>query len=124
MRHTLILLLALSAATACGRDLNPVETEEGRSGITIEVVGCELDPGTGSVTLTYELQSEREYDVVLVEGRVKDGSGTIVGSSTGTVMNVMPGERYREEIALSAAGQTQGEVTCEAKLDLATEPFG
>lgn len=124
MRRTLIVLSALGAASACRGDLNPVETEEGRSGITIEVVGCQLDEGTGNVTMTYEVQSEKEYDVVLVEGRVKDGSGTIVGSSTGSVTNVAPGERYREEMVLSAAGVPQGEITCDAKLDLATEPFG
>jgi hypothetical protein len=124
MRRTLMVLLAAGVATACGGDLNPVETDERRSGITIEVVGCQLDEGTGNVTLTYELESEREYDVVLVEGRVIDGSGTIVGSSSGSVTNVVPGERYREEMVLSAAGATQGEVTCDARLDLATEPIG
>ena len=124
MRRTLTVLLALGAATACRGDLNPVETEERSSGITIEVVSCDMDEGTGNVTMTYEVQSEKEYDVVLVEGRVRDGSGTIVGSSTGSVMNVVPGERYREEMVLSAAGVPQGEVACVARLDLATEPFG
>jgi hypothetical protein len=55
---------------------------------------------------------------------VKDGSGTIVGSSTGSITNVAPGERYRDEMVLSAAGVPQGELTCDAKLDLATEPLG
>jgi hypothetical protein len=101
-----------------------VEQDEGEAGITLEVVDCALDEGTGNVTMTYEVRSEREYDVVLVEGRVKDDSGTVVASSSGSVQNVAPGEAYRAEMVLSPAGETQGELDCEASLDLATEPFG
>jgi hypothetical protein len=123
-RSVLIAVVALVVLPACPGDVNPVESDEQQAGIHIEVVGCDLDEGTGNVTLTYEVRSERAYDVVLVEGRVKDGSGTVVGSSTGSVMNVAPGELYREEMVVSSAGRPQGELTCEATLDLATEPLG
>jgi hypothetical protein len=123
-RGLLIVLAGVVVLPACPGNIDPVETNEQEAGIHIEVVGCDLDRGTGNVTLTYEVRSEKEYDVVLVEGRVKDGFGTVVGSSTGTVTNVVPGENYRDEMVLSSAGEPQGELTCEATLDLATEPLG
>lgn len=119
-----VTLLALLLAGCSPGDLNPVEHDQQAAGITIDVVGCDLDQGTGNVTMTYELESEKPYDVVLVQGQVRDGSGTIVGSSTGSVTNVSPGETYRGEMVLSSAGKTQGELRCEATLDLATEPLG
>jgi hypothetical protein len=117
-------IAALVLLPACSGNLNPVESDERQAGIRIEVVGCDLDPGTGNVTMTFEVRSERPYDVVLVNGQVKDASGTVIGSSSGSVLNVAPGETYRQEMVLSAAGAPEGEVTCQAALDLATEPLG
>ena len=34
------------------------------------------------------------------------------------------GETYREEMVVSPSGDVQGELECEAMLELATEPFG
>jgi hypothetical protein len=125
LRTVLLFALATLVATACsGADLNPVEQDEERAGITIRVVGCELDPGTGIVTMTYEVESEREYQAVVINGSVKDESGVVVATSSGSVTDVSPGETYRDEMVLSPAGEPQGELDCEATLELATEPFG
>jgi hypothetical protein len=125
LRTVVLLVLAALLAPACsGVDLNPVEQDEERAGITIRVVGCEPDPGTGIVTMTYEIQSEREYQAVVVNGRLKDESGVVLATSSGSVTDVSPGETYRGEMVLSPAGEPQGELDCEATLELATEPFG
>lgn len=119
------LALALVAGVGCSpADLNPVEEDAGEAGITLRVVGCEPDPQTGLYTMTYEVESEREYNVVLVEGRLKDASGVIVASSSGSVTNAAPGEVYRQEMVLSPSGEPEGTLDCEASLDLATEPLG
>lgn len=124
-RWAAALALALIAGVGCSpADLNPVEEDAGEAGISLRVVGCEPDPQTGIYTITYEVESEQEYNVVLVDGRLKDTSGVIVASSSGSVTNVAPGEVYRQEMVLSPSGEPEGTLDCEASLDLATEPLG
>jgi hypothetical protein len=110
--------------SACAEALNPVQRDAGEAGITIEVVGCEFDEGTGNVTATVELTSEREYSTVLVDFNLKDAEGTVVTSSSTSASSVHPGETYRLQLPLSPAGELGQAFRCEAELNLATERFG
>jgi hypothetical protein len=117
-------IVSLVLGPACAEAFNPLERDAGEAGITMEVVGCELDEGTGNVTATVELTSEREYSAVLVDVKLKDAEGTVVASSSTSASNVRPGETYRLQLPLSPAGQLGQGFRCQAELNLATEPFG
>jgi hypothetical protein len=88
------------------------------------VVGCELDETTGNVTSTVEVTSERGYSTVLVDFELVDAQGTVVASTSTSASNVRPRETYRLEMPLSPAGELGEGFTCEADLNMATEPFG
>ncbi|MGH2697265.1 MAG: FxLYD domain-containing protein [Actinomycetota bacterium] len=123
----LVVITGIVSAACFGNglgDLNPVERDAGEAGIRIEVVGCELDETTGNVTSTVEVTSEREYSTVLVDFKLVDAQGTVVASTSTSASNVRPGETYRLEMLLSPAGELGEGFTCEADLNLATEPFG
>lgn len=124
----ILVVITGIVSTACFGDglgdLNPVERDAGEAGIRIEVVGCELDEAIGNVTSTVEVTSEREYSTVLVDFRLVDAQGTVVASSSTSATGVRPGETYRLEMPLSPAGELGEGFTCEADLNLATEPFG
>lgn len=124
----LVLVLAALVSTACFGDelgdLNPVERDAGQAGIDIEVTGCQLDETTGNVTATVEVTSEQEYETILVDFKLVDAQGTVVATTSTSATNVQPGETYRLEMPLSPAGQLGEGFTCEADLNLATEPFG
>jgi hypothetical protein len=131
MRGNALRILAVIVgivSTACFGDglgdLNPVERDAGEAGVRIEVVGCELDETTGNVTSTVEVTSEKEYSTVLVDFKLVDSQGTVVASSSTSASNVSPGQTYRLEMPLSPAGELGEGFTCEADLNLATEPFG
>ena len=131
MRGNALRILAVIVgivSTACFGDglgdLNPVERDAGEAGVRIEVVACELDETTGNVTSTVEVTSEKEYSTVLVDFKLVDSQGTVVASSSTSASSVRPGETYRLEMPLSPAGELGEGFTCEADLNLATEPFG
>lgn len=125
MRSGLLALVASLALPACfGGDPNPIEDDPGQAGVAIEVVGCELDSASGNVMLTFELTSEREYQSVLVNGRVTDDTGTVLDTSTASLLDVRPGQAYRGDMVLVPAGTVEGELTCEAELDFAQDPIG
>ena len=131
MRGNALRILAVIigiVSTACFGDglgdLNPVERDAGEAGVRIEVVACELDETTGNVMSTVEVTSEKEYSTVLVDFKLVDSQGTVVASSSTSASNVRPGETYRLEMPLSPAGELGEGFTCEADLNLATEPFG
>jgi hypothetical protein len=50
--------------------------------------------------------------------------GTVVATTSTSATNVQPGETYRLEMPLSPAGELGEGFTCEADLQLATEPIG
>jgi hypothetical protein len=124
----ILVVITGIVSTACFGDglgdLNPVERDAGEAGIRIEVVGCELDETTGNVTSTVEVTSEREYSTVLVDFKLVDAQGTVVASTSTSATGVRPGETYRLEMPLSPADELGEGFTCEADLNLATEPFG
>jgi hypothetical protein len=124
-RSRLAALLAVVLLPGCfGGDLNPIEEDPGDAGVTIDVVGCQRDAVSGNVTLTFELTSESEYQSVLVNGTVKDDTGTVLDTGTASLVEVKPGQTYRGEMILAPAGDIQGELTCEAGLDFAQDPIG
>jgi hypothetical protein len=124
-RSRLTALVAVLLLPACfGGDLNPIEEDPEDAGVTTEVVGCQHDPVSGNVTLTFELTSESEYQSVLVNGTVKDDTGTVLDTGTASLVEVRPGQTYRGEMILIPAGDFQGELTCEAGLDFAQDPIG
>jgi hypothetical protein len=116
--------LAVLLGPACAEAINPLERDAGEAGIAIEVVGCDLDQVTGNVTATVELTSEREYTTVLVDFNLVDAEGVVVASTSTSATNVKPGQTYRLQMPLSPAGELGQGFTCEAELNLATEPFG
>jgi hypothetical protein len=124
----ILVVITGIVSTACFGDglgdLNPVERDAGEAGIRIEVVGCELDETTGNVTSTVEVTSERGYSTVLVDFKLVDAQGTVVASTSTSATGVRPGETYRLEMPLSPADELGEGFTCEADLNLATEPFG
>ena len=122
--RSVVSVAVLTAAPACLDDLTPIERDAGEAGVTIEVVGCELDDVTGNVTETIELTSEREYVTVVVDFKLKDAEGTIVATTSTSASNVQPGETYRLSMPLSPSGELGLGFTCEADLNLVTEPIG
>jgi hypothetical protein len=118
------LVVAVSL-TACTEALNPVERHAGEAGVTIEVTGCDLDEGTGIVTATAEVTSEeQEYSSILVDLRLVDAEGVVVASTSTSATNVTPGQTYRLQMPLTAAGELGPGCECRADLNLATEQFG
>ena len=93
-------------------------------GISIEITGCELDEATSNVTATVELTSEKEYVAILVDFELIDAQGTVVATTPTSATNVQPGETHRLEMPLVPAGELGEGFTCEAELNLATEPLG
>jgi hypothetical protein len=87
-------------------------------------VACELDPAVGNVNLEFELTSEREYQTVLVNGRVMDETGAVLDTSSASLLEVKPGQTYRGEMVLSPVGDVQGDMECGAELGLAQDPIG
>jgi hypothetical protein len=119
------LLIVAVALAACTEALNPVERDAGEAGIAIEVTGCDLDEGTGVVTATAEVTSEeKEYSSILVDFRLVDAEGVVVASSSTSATNVSPGQTYRLQLPLTAAGELGTGFECQADLNLATEQFG
>jgi hypothetical protein len=126
---TLRVLIAVAGivTSAClgdVSDVSPLERDAEEAGIRIEVVGCELDETTGNVTATIEVTSEQEYSTILIDLELVDAGGTAVATTSTSVSNVEPGQPYRVEMPLTPAGELGEGFTCEADLNLATEPFG
>jgi hypothetical protein len=119
-----VAVALLGLASCFGGDLNPIEDDPAEAGVSIEVVACELDPAIGNVNLEFELTSENEYQTVLVNGRVMDETGTVLDTSSASLLEVRPGQTYRGEMVLTPVGDVQGELACEAELDFAQDPIG
>ena len=103
---------------------DPLETVPENAEVDISVVGCELDPDTGIITITFELTSDEEYRTVLLNGEASDGSDVVIATGSATVTNVRPGQTYRQDIVLaSSSTPPQGEITCDVTLDFAQPGF-
>ena len=124
MRARLLVPVALVAVAAAGCQLfDPLERDPEDAGITITVDRCEQDETTEIVNASFTVTSEEaDYDVVLVDGKLKDATGTVVASSSTSVSNVEAGERHQGNMVLSPSGSYETPLECEIELNFAQRP--
>lgn len=123
MRKSL-LVLAVLLLPGCFDALNPLERDPEEAGVTITVDKCEQDRTSEVVTATYTVTSENDYDNILLEGKLKDATGTVVGTSAGSVQNVRAGEPVQTVMSLSPQGSYEKPLDCEITLNFAQQPLG
>ena len=127
MRTTLgLLMIAALGTAACATDsFNPLETDPGEAGVTLEVVGCEYDQTTTVATATYELTSEKEHSTILLNGELSDESGVVIATTSGSISGVEPGKTYRDDLVFGGlSSEPEGEITCDVAFDFASGDFG
>lgn len=119
----LVPLVAVAVATAGCQLFDPLERDSEDAGITITVDRCEQDEVSEVVSATFTVVSEEEdYDTVLVDGKLKDATGTVVASSSTSVSNVKAGERQQGVMSLSPSGSYETPLDCEIELNFAQRP--
>jgi hypothetical protein len=120
------VVLAAALASACGLDnaFDPLERDPGEAKVTITVDECDQDKTTEIVNMTFTVESQEAYDSVLVDGKLKDATGTVVGNSSTSVSNVKPGEPTQAVMVLSPSGDYEKPLNCEASLNFAQRPIG
>ena len=120
------LMFAAAVTSACGLDnaFDPLERDPGEAKVTITVDECDQDRTTDLVSMTFTVESQEDYQTVLVDGKLKDASGTVVGNSSTSVSNVTAGERNQAVMTLSPAGDYDKPLECQASLDFAQRPIG
>ncbi len=123
MRKLALLLLTLTALSACTDAFSPLETDQESAGVRIEVTACEADATSGVVTATYELTSEQEYTSILLNGEVTDESGVVVATTAGSLSGVQAGRTYRDDLVFGSL-EAEGEITCNVTFEHATSPIG
>lgn len=123
MRARLLVPVALVAVTTAGCQLfDPLERDQEDAGITITVDRCEQDETTEIVNASFTVTSEEDYDVVLIDGKLKDATETVVASSSTSVSNVAAGERHQGNMVLSPSGSYETPLECELELNFAQRP--
>ena len=123
MRKSLLVLVVL-LLPGCFDALNPLERDADEAGVTIRVDKCEQDRTSEVVTATYTVTSEQDYDNVLLDGKLKDATGTVVASTSGSVQNVKAGEPVQNVMSLSPQGSYEKPLDCEITLNFAQQPLG
>jgi hypothetical protein len=114
-----ILAAILLAACGGGGDVDVPGT--GGHGVDVEVTACGTSSG-GVATATVQVNSrENAYGVVLISVDMLGPDGEVVGSGTGSVQDVRPGEPVQVEVVLNAVG-APSDVTCRARVELAQQP--
>lgn len=114
-----ILAAILLAACGGGGDVDVPGT--GGHGVDVEVTACGTSSG-GVATATVQVNSrENAYGVVLISVDMLGPDGEVVGSGTGSVQDVRPGEPVQAEVVLNAVG-APSDVTCRARVELAQQP--
>jgi hypothetical protein len=124
--HPARLLSALVAAAvtlaACSA-FNPLERDPEDAGVSIKVERCEQDEVSEVVSATFTVRSEEDYDVVLVDGKLKDATGLVVATSSTSVSNVKANEPTQGTMSLSPQGEYEKPVDCEITLNFAQRPI-
>lgn len=117
------MFLAVFAALAAGCSaFDPLERDAQEAGIGINVERCEQDEVSEVVSATFTVRTEEDYDVVLVNGRLKDASGLVVATSSTSVSNVRANEPTQGVMSLSPQGSYQKPLDCEITLEFAQRP--
>ncbi|HEX2030030.1 MAG TPA: hypothetical protein VHL78_01325 [Actinomycetota bacterium] len=119
-RHVVLGALAV-LAVACSA-FDPLERDAREAGIRIKVERCEQDEVSEVVSATFTVRSEEDYDVVLVNGRLKDATGLVVATSSTSVSNVRPDEPVQGVMSLSPQGSYERPLDCEITLEFAQRP--
>jgi hypothetical protein len=114
-------ILAAILLAACGGGGNVDVPGTGGHGVDVEVTACGTSSG-GVATATVQVNSrENAYGVVLISVDMLGPDGEVVGSGTGSVQDVRPGEPVQVEVVLNAVG-APSDVTCRARVELAQQP--
>ena len=114
-----ILAAILLAACGGGGDVDVPGT--GGHGVDVEVTACGTSSG-GVAAATVQVNSqENAYGVVLISVDMLGPDGEVVGSGTGSVQDVRPGEPVQAEVVLNAVG-APSDVTCRTRVELAQQP--
>jgi hypothetical protein len=124
MRKLMALaIVALALGSACNA-FNPLERDSEEAGVQITVDECEQDRTTDLVNVTFTVNSENDYDTVLIDAKLRDASGTVVGTSSTSVSNVKAGEPTQGVMTLSPQGDFEKPLECDLQLNFAQQPLG
>jgi hypothetical protein len=114
-------ILAAILLAACGGGGDVDVPGAGGHGVDVEVTACGTSSG-GVATATVQVNSREDaYGVVLISVDMLGPDGEVVGSGTGSVQDVRPGEAVQAEVVLNAVG-APSDVTCRARVELAQQP--
>ncbi len=123
MRAPRFALLAVVVAAAAGCSaFDPLERDPEQAGVRINVERCEQDEVSEVVSTTFTVRSEEDYDVVLVDGKLKDATGLVVATSSTSVSNVTANEPTQGVMSLSPQGDYEKPLDCEITLNFAQRP--
>lgn len=109
-----VVAVALSSCEAIVSDPGQ-EAPSGETGISLEVLTCEIDEFGG--TAQVELESSRAWSLVSLKGSITDGSGAVVGQGFGNVSDVVPGQTYKTDVFYTISGSPPKDATCEVQVD-------
>lgn len=123
MRSRRLALLAVVAVAVAGCSaFDPLERDPQEAGVRIRVERCEQDEVSEVVSATFTVRSEEDYDVVLVNGKLKDATGLVVATSSTSVSNVRANEPTQGVMSLSPQGSYEKPLDCEITLEFAQRP--
>jgi len=124
MRKLLAVAVVAGVLGAGCNAFNPLERDSEEAGVQITVDECEHDRTTDLVNVTFTVNSENDYDTVLIDAKLRDASGTVVGTSSTSVSNVKAGEPTQGVMTLSPQGDFEKPLECDLQLNFAQQPLG
>jgi hypothetical protein len=117
----LAAILLAAAVAACGGDGDVDVPGTGGHGVDLEVTACGASSGGVATARVRVTSQENAYDVVLITVDMVGPEGDVVGSGTGSVQDIRPGEPVEADVVLNAVG-APSDVTCRARVELAQQP--
>ena len=118
----LVSLAVVAVAVGGCSAFDPLERDPEEAGVRIAVERCEQDEVSEVVSATFTVRSEEDYDVVLVNGKLKDATGLVVATSSTSVSNVRANEPTQGVMSLSPQGSYEKPLDCEITLEFAQRP--
>jgi hypothetical protein len=119
--QVLAAILLAAAVAACGGDGDVDVPGTGGHGVDVEVTACRASSGGVATARVRVTSRENAYDVVLISVDLLGPDGEVVGSGTGSVQDIRPGEPVEADVVLNAVG-APSDVTCRARVELARQP--